>query len=124
MADDPAFICSRVDTDMPPHKIFIAYARAEAEERQLAAWLHDALITNGHAVFMDTDTPLGTRWADEIERQLNSCDVLIVLLSAAAVAREMVIEEVRRAPDHHRTYGRPLIIPLRVRYALELRDII
>jgi hypothetical protein len=32
----------------------------------------------------------------------------------------MVIEEVRRAHDHHRTYGRPVIIPLRVRYAGDL----
>jgi len=44
------------------------------------------------------------------------CDFLIVLLSAAAIASEMVIEEIRRAHDRHCTDGRPIIIPLRVRY--------
>ena len=101
---------------MEPRKFFISYAHAEAEERQLAAWLHDALITNGHTVFMDTGIPLGTRWADEIERRLNWCDFLIVLLSAAASASDMVTEEVKRARDRHRTHGSPVIIPLRVRY--------
>jgi hypothetical protein len=101
---------------MPPRKFFISYAHAEAEDRQLAAWLHDALITNGHTAFMDTGIPPGTRWADEIERRIHWCDFLIVLLSAAASASEMVTEEVKRARDRHRTHGRPVIIPLRVRY--------
>jgi hypothetical protein len=101
---------------MQPQKFFISYAQAEVEERQLAAWLHDALRTNGHEVFMDTNIPLGTRWADEIERCINRCDFLIVLLSAAARASDMVTEEVRRARDCHLIHGRPIIIPLRVRY--------
>jgi len=101
---------------MPPRKFFISYAHAAAEERQLAAWLHDALITNGHTAFIDTGIPPGTRWADEIERRIHWCDFLIVLLSAVASASDMVTEEVKRARDRHRTHGSPVIIPLRVRY--------
>lgn len=66
----------------------------EAEERQLATWLHDELTTNGHAAFIDTSIPLGIRWADEIERGINWCDFLIVLLSAAASASDMVTEAI------------------------------
>jgi hypothetical protein len=102
----------------PPavRKFFISYAHAEAEERELAAWLRASLNEAGHEVFIDTDIPLGTCWAEEVERRLQWCDFLLVLLSAASVRSEMVTEEVRRAREQRRANGRPSILPLRVKY--------
>jgi hypothetical protein len=97
-------------------KYFISYAHAEAEERALAAWLRESLIKAGHEVFVDTDIPLGAKWGEQIERHINWCDFLIVLLSEAAAASEMVLEEVGRAYNRHRIHGQPLILPVRVKY--------
>jgi TIR domain len=97
-------------------KYFISYAHLEAEDRELAAWLREALIEVGHEVFVDTDIPLGAKWGAEIEGRIEWCDFLIVLLSEASAASEMVADEVRRARNRHRTHGRPTILPIRVRY--------
>jgi serine/threonine-protein kinase len=98
-------------SDQSARKFFISYAHAEAEERALAAWLRDGLIGTGHEVFIDTDIPLGARWAEEIERRIEGCDLFIVLLSANSAKSEMVSEEVRLAREHERR-----ILPLRIKF--------
>ncbi len=92
-------------------KFFISYSHAEAEERALAKWFHEALLRAGHQSFIDAGIPLGAKWSDEIERNLAACDYFIVLLSEAAVKSEMVIEEARRANSLRRQ-----LIPVLVRF--------
>jgi hypothetical protein len=67
-------------------------------------------------VFIDVGIKVGTDWVDEIERRIDSCDALIVLLSDASCHSEMVLGEVRRAHRRRRKNGRPYILPIRVHY--------
>ncbi len=92
-------------------KFFISYSHAEAEERALARWFHEALLRAGHQSFIDAGIPLGAKWSEEVERNLTACDCFIALLSEAAVKSEMVIEEVRRANSLRRQ-----LIPVLVRF--------
>jgi len=92
-------------------KFFISYSHAEAEERALAKWFHEALLRAGHQSFIDAGIPLGAKWSEEVERNLTACDCFIALLSEAAVKSEMVIEEVRRANSLRRQ-----LIPVLVRF--------
>ncbi|MGH9832940.1 MAG: AAA-like domain-containing protein [Blastocatellia bacterium] len=92
-------------------KFFISYSHAEAEERALAKWFHEALVRAGHQSFIDAGIPLGAKWSEEVERNLVACDCFIALLSEAAVKSEMVIEEVRRANSLRRQ-----LIPVLVRF--------
>jgi hypothetical protein len=97
-------------------KFFISYSHDSKTDNGLAVWLRDALRKAGHDVFVDTDIPLGAKWGAEIERRINWCDFLIVLLSEASAASEMVADEVRRARNSLRTHGQPRILPVRVNY--------
>jgi hypothetical protein len=101
-------------------KFFLSYARDEAHEVALAGWLGAELERAGHDAFLDTQIPLGTGWSSEIERQIAASDYVVVLLSAASVRSEMVLEEVRLAREHQRTSGAPAFLPLRVRYEARL----
>lgn len=63
-------------------RFFISYAHGGADDERLRSWLHDALTQAGHEVFFDGKIPFGTKWADEIERQLGACDYSARLWSA------------------------------------------
>jgi serine/threonine-protein kinase len=106
----PSFF-RKLEMGITARKFFISYSHAEAEERALAKWFHEALLGAGHQSFIDAGIPLGAKWSEEVERNLTACDCFIALLSEAAVKSEMVIEEVRRA----NSLGRQLI-PVRVRF--------
>lgn len=89
---------SRKAGDRLPRKFFISYAHAEAEERALAAWLREHLMRAGQEVFIDTDIPLGERWAEEIDDQLylaRDADAELSGLSAAS-GQTLLIEAPRQ----------------------------
>jgi hypothetical protein len=78
----------------------------------LRAELEDA----GHEVFIDKGMRLGTDWVAEIERRIDWCDFLVLLLSETSIHSEMVLGEVRMAHRKRREDGRPHVLPVRVRY--------
>lgn len=96
-------------------RIFMSYHR-RGDEADLASRLHHALVSHGHDVFIDVEMPVGTDWAKEIQRNIAECDVFIVLVSQASIAREMVQAEVREAYRRQRRQQAPRILPIRVRY--------
>ena len=67
-------------------------------------------------MFIDVDMAVGTRWSQEIARQIDACDCLIVVLSAETVESEMVLAEVRLAHQRQARDGKPVILPVRVDY--------
>ncbi len=113
-----------MDTPMPDtagnqqqRKFFISYAHREPDEEKLAAWLCQELTQAGHVVFLDTRMSLGDNWDEEIPRCIAECEFFIVLLSAASINSEMVIEEVRLARDARLAQGKPHYLPIRVKYS-------
>jgi hypothetical protein len=99
-----------------PTRFFISYRRRAERDAALAAFLRERLTAAGHEVFVDVDMPLGTRWSEEIDRQISRSGFLIVILSAETVDSEMVLAEVRLAHHRQAQEGRPLILPVRVDY--------
>lgn len=106
---------------VPDHQaarsFFISYAHGDLDDEGLAKALAAGLSEKGHAVFIDFQLKLGTRWADEILQRVAACDGFIVLLSANSVHSEMVLEEVRLAREQRMARGKPGMIPVRVKYA-------
>ncbi len=95
-------------------KIFISH-RNVGDDLVLAKTLHRDLEQFGHDVFLDAaDLQLGDEWPTVIQRELESADVLIVLLSRhIATHPDMVIEEVSMAKElRRRQQGRPTIMPV------------
>jgi hypothetical protein len=96
-------------------RIFISYKRDVNQDETLAKTLQDALGRQ-HQVFIDQDMPVGTRWVERIEQELQRSDFLITLLSAQSVHSEMVFGEVETAHNLGKASGKPKILPVRVAY--------
>jgi hypothetical protein len=102
-----------------PAKVFISYKRAADPDERLATHLYNTLHSRGHSPFIDRVMTLGTKWATEIQRQIEASDHLVVLLSNASVSSEMVAAEVKYAHDQEKKNGRPRILPIRVAFLEE-----
>jgi phage FluMu protein gp41 len=106
----------RADANTAPTKLFISYKRSAPSDEKLAHAIRNGFGAMGHEVFIDVGMKIGTDWVAEIERRIDWCDFLIVLLSELAVESEMVQAEVRLAHQRRRHDGRPAILPVRVNY--------
>lgn len=98
------------------YKYFISYSRRNANDENLARFLHENLTELGHSVFIDIGMKAGTDWLEEIRRRIKWCDYLVLLLSKTSMSSEMVLREVRMARASLRVNGKPLILPIRLNY--------
>jgi hypothetical protein len=96
-------------------KVFISYRRADPDET-VARFLEQALSAVGLDVFRDVNTPIGTRWAQEIQTQLATCDYFIILISEQSMDRDMVRQEIQQAYALSREKQKPAILPVRLAY--------
>ncbi len=97
------------------NKVFISYRR-EAPDDTVAAFLQSELTAAGLDVFRDIQTPVGTRWAQEIQSQLTACDYFIILISERSMDRDMVRQEIQQAYALSREKDKPAILPVRLGY--------
>ncbi|MGB7250248.1 MAG: RodZ domain-containing protein [Phormidesmis sp.] len=101
----------------PSHKYFISYSRADTKiATQLAEQLRDRKVD----LWIDQlDIPAGDRWDSAIERALQVCSGLIVLLSKTSVNSENVLDEVSYALEENEkvipVLLEPCDIPFRLR---------
>ncbi|MFQ5576332.1 MAG: AAA-like domain-containing protein [Anaerolineae bacterium] len=97
-------------------RLFISYKRDVEPDESVAREVCAALETD-YAIFIDRTMPVGTRWAEQIETELNRADFFIVFLSAQAVQSEMVAGEIIKAHQLAQAHGgRPVILPVRLAY--------
>ncbi len=80
-------------------RIFLSYAHSDSASAKLLA---EALGANGHAVWWDENLRGGSRFAAEIDRELQCADVVMVLWSAAAAASPWVLDEAGEGRDSGR----------------------
>lgn len=101
-------------------KCFISYKHVKPDEG-LAKFLAKSLIKNNHKVFIDTQILIGTKWVEEIEKQIKSSDCFIVLLSPKSILSAMVRQEVKLAHQEMAKRGDAFrIFPIRVVFKGEL----
>ena len=118
-ADPPSpFRFSPSPTQFPSptqtRRVFIRYNRDTAVDDPLALLLYE-LLNQDSNVFVDQRLLVGTRWAEQIETEIRQADALVVLLSAQAVASEMVQQEIALAHKlAEENGGVPRILPVRV----------
>ena len=99
-------------------RCFISY-RHVSPDRELASAIGASLTRGGHGVFVDTKIDIGDRWVDAIEREIQSAEFFVVLLSDQSIRSDMVRQEVALA--HQRSADRRLcILPVRVAYTAAL----
>jgi hypothetical protein len=85
--------------------VFISYSRNEqAYARRLAAYLRDEHCV---PVWMDDEIAMGDRWDTVLQKKIDGCAALIVVMTPAAASSHWVAEEVA----HARNLGKP-VLPL------------
>jgi len=88
-------------------KTFLSYARADAE---FALKLANQLKTNGADLWIDClDIPAGVRWDRAVQKSLNDCECLLLLLSPRSVDSDNVLDEARFGLEN-----RKRVIPVRL----------
>lgn len=81
-------------------KIFISHSRHDAV---FARSLVDALVDAGLVPWIDVESiPDGSTWPREIEKAVEACAAMVVIMSAAARASEWVERETLKALDLHK----------------------
>ncbi|MEM6353601.1 MAG: AAA-like domain-containing protein [Cyanobacteria bacterium P01_D01_bin.14] len=97
-----------------PARIFLSYKRGHHPDETVALSLYEALQTE-HSVFIDQAMSVGTPWVDTIKQEISQADVLIVMLSEAALQSEMVQQEIELAYEAAKQrQGLPRIFPVRL----------
>jgi hypothetical protein len=97
-----------------PNKVFISYRHTEPDQR-LAKALYTCFTNQGLEVFIDAEIGVGSRWSEEIERNLLASEYFIVLLSKNSIRSEMVRYEIKLAHEQS-SMGRLRIFPVRISY--------
>jgi hypothetical protein len=95
-------------------KLVVVYRRHAKPDDQVLVMLEDALIAEGHDVFIDRHLKIGVEWATAIEEKIRAADGVIAIVSDAAMGSEMLEYELETAFDEHRKRGKPYILPVRI----------
>jgi len=96
-------------------RIFISYKRNIEPDTPVATAVYESLRMD-HEVFIDTTIQVGEKWAERIQSSIKESDYLISFLSASSVHSEMVVAEIETAYHHGKTYGKPVILPVRLNF--------
>jgi serine/threonine-protein kinase len=94
-------------------KIFISH-KARDPDLSLARVLYEGLTQIGYEVFFaGASIQSGERWPLRIDRELQQCNCLLLLLSRQSAISEMVIEEVKTVwQRQQQEEPKPLIFPV------------
>jgi hypothetical protein len=115
-----------IKQDTPKNKqtprIFISYKRHAEPDEQVALEIFQALKQQ-YDVFIDQALPVGTRWSERIDEELQQADFLVALLSANSIQSEMIQTEIATAYDLANDRGGPppTILPVRLAYRERLQ---
>lgn len=99
-----------------PHgpKVVLLYRRKAQPDDQVLGMLEAQLTGRGFELFVDRHLKIGVEWAKAIEEKIRAADVVVALLSDAAVGSEMLEYELETAVDENKKRGKPFLLPVRV----------
>lgn len=105
------------DAKFTAARIFFSYARSDSE---VVLALAQRLRGDGRNAWVDQlDIAKGSRWDDAIERALQDCGCLLVLLSPASTGSHNVLDEVSYALESGKTVIPILLKPCNVPFRLK-----
>jgi hypothetical protein len=92
-----------MSSDSTKPLVFISYAHLDEPEKPRAEeiqwlsfvmkFLRPAVKSGRFAIWVDTQMPGGTKWDQEIERNLRVCDLFILLVSANSMGSEYIVDK-------------------------------
>lgn len=99
-----------------PVEIFCCYARKDKQLlRELKAHIMPLRLQKHVTIWDDTDINAGQKWEREIEKHLNTADIILLLISPDFMASEYCYsKEMQRAMERH-VRGEARVIPIILR---------
>ena len=102
--------------------IFISYAHADETAKRRTQWLtfvmkflRPAVKGGDFAIWVDSQMPGGTKWDEEIERNLRACDIFILLVSADSMGSDYIIDKELQIARERQAAGDLHVFPLLLR---------
>ena len=102
--------------------IFISYAHADETAKRRTQWLtfvmkflRPAVKGGDFAIWVDSQMPGGTKWDEEIERNLRACDIFILLVSANSMGSDYIIDKELQIARERQAAGDLHVFPLLLR---------
>ena len=105
-------------TTSKPLKIFCSYSHEDEEHfKVLRDWLAPSIRQRSIAWWHDREITPGREWEEDIDKNLDAADIILLLVSPAFMASRYVNEkEITRAIERHER-GDARVIPIIVRPA-------
>jgi len=98
-----------------PIEVFLSYAREDGQLAQQFKNHLSILQLQGLITWYDLDmTPPGVNWREDINRHLDSAQIILLLISPDFLASNYAYEEMQRALERH-TVGTARVIPIILR---------
>lgn len=91
-------------------QVFVSYKRSVSPDHRIAEEFEKAATAAGHSVFRDaTGIASGAEWTQTIQKAIDDCDVVLCIVSNAALRSNWVVNEIDYAIKRNK-----LVIPLLV----------
>jgi len=118
--------CGSPETRLAPPSqlsVTVLYAHGDVADRELCRRLERQLRAEGADVRTHEEGEFGIEWARAADQRIRGVDVVLVLLTAAALSSEMLAYEVQLAQDAAQTTGKPRQLYLRIDPAMSPGDL-
>jgi hypothetical protein len=113
-------VCCAYDVGLVAMQVFICYSRAD---KKFAAQLVEDLSEYDLHVWMDTrNIPHGANWDLEVQKGLDSSDLMLVLLTPSAAASQNVADEWSYFLEHDKPVIPLLVQPCDIPFRLSRRQ--
>jgi hypothetical protein len=99
------------------NRILVIYAGCYEKDSKIARLLVQFLTERYNVKSQDLLSRDGEEWADQIESEIENCNLIIPIISEAMSLNELLIFEIDKAYRLFKSKGLPKIIPIRLRYA-------
>jgi serine/threonine protein kinase len=105
---------------LPQGGIVILHKKNMQPDEQIVALLQAELRQNGYRTFVDQHGLVGMEWAREVEQRISQAEMVIVLLSPAGAASELLAYEVDIAAESAQKRGKPRFLAIRLNFEGDL----
>jgi len=99
-----------------PYRVFVSYAREdEAQMRKMRAHLRALELDGMLKIWADEDILTGDEWAEEIQKQIDQADIILLLMSPDFVNSDFIHRVELKQALERKVAGKSLVVPVNLR---------
>lgn len=99
-----------------PYRVFVSYAHEdEAHMKKMRAHLRGLELDGMLKIWVDEDILTGEAWAEEIQKQIDQADIILLLMSPDFVNSDFIHRVELKQALERKVAGRSLVVPINLR---------